>query len=447
MKSYQHLAQSWLISILALTLIACGGGDSSSGTNGGGGTGSVQYTGNTSPAAIDESNARTLANSNFTAGSATGPISPTFIEQQGVNNQGSFVINKLNKQMDIISNTVKTSPRLLGNTPTVAQTINETFACGPTPADGTVTFSGVVDDVTFIGNLTVTYNNCSDGFIVVNGSLGYTISAYNASIDELTDITLSINNLSFVSVNPADGINWNIGATMRYQLFYNGTFNPYTKRSTVNLAIVDNISGESFKYENFVTEVTYNQYSAPSSRTETYNGRVYHHIHGYVDVTTVAPLVYTNLFQVYPDSGGPLIYTGAANRKIKLTPVSNALVNLAADLDGDDFYEYSITLPWSSLDNNENNLNAPIANAGADQVINLGQTAQLDASQSTDADYNLLTFSWVVITQPVGSNPGLTGASSVNPTLAPDMTGSYTLRVDASDSLFTSSDTVTITVQ
>ena len=148
----------------------------------------------------------------------------------------------------------------------------------------------------------------------------------------------------------------------------------------------------------------------------------------------------------YPDSGGPLIYTGESNRKIRLTPVEASLVNVAADTDGDDFYEYSITVPWILLKDKRVNNNAPVARAGNDITINLGETAQLDGGLSTDADYNLITFSWTVIDQPLDSNAGLLGADSANATIAPDKAGIYTLELMVYDGWYSDVDTVNVTV-
>ena len=131
-------------------------------------------------------------------------------------------------------------------------------------------------------------------------------------------------------------------------------------------------------------------------------------------------------------------------------PCHNSINNRQAKArtftDGDDFYEYSITLPWGALKDDRVNNNAPVANAGSDATIALGATAQLDGSLSTDADYNLITFSWTVTGQPAGSNAGLQGSSAANATLTPDMAGNYTLELMVYDGWFSTIDTVTVTV-
>lgn len=97
-------------------------------------------------------------------------------------------------------------------------------------------------------------------------------------------------------------------------------------------------------------------------------------------------------------------------------------------------------------DNVNVNDNAPVAHAGSDSTINLGQTVQLDGNQSTDADNNLIDFTWIVIEQPGGSDAGLVGGNLINPTLTPDTEGSYTVQLTVNDGMFTDTDTVAITV-
>ena len=208
----------------------------------------------------------------------------------------------------------------------------------------------------------------------------------------------------------------------------------------------ENFGGASYKYDNYTVEADYDQYTNPSVADVSVSGRLYHYLHGYVDVETTTPLHYPTVPLLYPDSGGPLIYTGELNKKLKLTPVDATLVNVAADTDGDDFYEYSITLPWAALKDERVNNNAPVANAGNDSTIALGETAQLDGSQSTDADYNLITFSWTVTDQPAGSNAGLQGADSANATITPDMAGTYVMELMVYDGWFSTTDTAIITV-
>lgn len=435
----------WVVAGFLATFMLGGCGGGGGGDNGGGG-GSVEYTGNTGAAIISEENASELSGETFTGSDAANASNPTFAASTSKSRKSAFAVSKLLGHVDSLSRAAKykTDSNITEGLPTAQISYEVTDTC---PSGGTVTLTGTVDDVTRVGSLSVSYSDCSDGDVIVNGSATLNANVYNTDIDKYTDVELIYNNLHFVSVDPADRIDWQIGANLHVEQIYTGDLNPFTQISTINLTLNENIGGASYKYEDYMTEVEFDQYLAPSTADVSVSGRLYHWIHGYVDVETTTPLHYTSVNPLtYPVSGGPLIYTGDANRKIRITPVNATLVTVEADVDGDDFYEYSITVPWSWLGRDHVNDNAPVANAGDNATITLGQTAQLNGSQSTDADYNLITFSWVVTDQPVGSDAGLLGADSANPTVTPDTAGTYVLELTVYDGWFSDTDTVVVTV-
>src|SRR3989442_1596441 len=49
----------------------------------------------------------------------------------------------------------------------------------------------------------------------------------------------------------------------------------------------------------------------------------------------------------------------------------------------------------------------PVAHAGPDQIVTLGQTAQLDGSQSFDVDHDPLSFRWSFVSRPAGSTAAI----------------------------------------
>jgi hypothetical protein len=93
----------------------------------------------------------------------------------------------------------------------------------------------------------------------------------------------------------------------------------------------------------------------------------------------------------------------------------------------------------------------PNANAGPDIIISLNQTAVLDGSASNDPDDgpSPLTYSWIFVTVPAGSQMGnedIIGADSVSPSFTPDMAGTYVLQLAVSDGLDMSFDNMAVTV-
>ncbi|RLA61336.1 MAG: hypothetical protein DRQ78_08765 [Epsilonproteobacteria bacterium] len=95
---------------------------------------------------------------------------------------------------------------------------------------------------------------------------------------------------------------------------------------------------------------------------------------------------------------------------------------------------------------------APVADAGNDQPLSkkVGDTlaATLDGSKSSDADHDLITYSWTVQSAPANSAvTALTNPTSSAPTFVADEEGTYVLKLIVNDGTVDSAaDTVTVTV-
>lgn len=81
-----------------------------------------------------------------------------------------------------------------------------------------------------------------------------------------------------------------------------------------------------------------------------------------------------------------------------------------------------------------NTLNTPpIANAGPDQTVFVGDSVQLDGSNSSDADLDMLTYLWNMTAKPLDSAANLDNASIVNPSFIVDAPGFYTISLVLND--------------
>jgi Tol biopolymer transport system component len=76
---------------------------------------------------------------------------------------------------------------------------------------------------------------------------------------------------------------------------------------------------------------------------------------------------------------------------------------------------------------------APVADAGEDQSIPVGEVAQLDGSGSSDPEGLSLTHSWRLTNMPSGSSAFLSDPLAVNPTFTADAEGSYTAELIVTD--------------
>jgi hypothetical protein len=91
---------------------------------------------------------------------------------------------------------------------------------------------------------------------------------------------------------------------------------------------------------------------------------------------------------------------------------------------------------------------APVANAGPDQTVEVGDTVQLDGSSSGDVDGDALTFQWILTSVPQGSTATLSDPNAVMPTFVADVAGVYVAQLIVNDGLEDSApDSVTITTE
>src|SRR4029434_9397462 len=89
---------------------------------------------------------------------------------------------------------------------------------------------------------------------------------------------------------------------------------------------------------------------------------------------------------------------------------------------------------------------APVAKAGANQTVLVGDLITLDGSASTDVDGNSLIYRWSLLTKPAGSSATLDNTFAVNPSFTIDKPGDYVVQLIVNDGLIDSSPaSVTIT--
>ena len=87
----------------------------------------------------------------------------------------------------------------------------------------------------------------------------------------------------------------------------------------------------------------------------------------------------------------------------------------------------------------------PVASAGSDQTVTVGDVAVLDATLSYDADGDSLSYQWALIDSPSGSAVDVVAQQVSRAFLYPDVKGTYTVRVRVSDGVDSDEDFVVVT--
>ena len=132
---------------------------------------------------------------------------------------------------------------------------------------------------------------------------------------------------------------------------------------------------------------------------------------------------------------------------------SSTSVNPTFTADKAGSYVVSLTVSDGSLSSSSGNItitaattnSAPVANAGSAQNVVVGATTTLNGSGSSDANGDTITYAWSFVSKPASSSATLTSSTTVNPTFAPDVSGSYVLRLVVNDgNLSSAASTVTI---
>ncbi|MEQ1569651.1 MAG: PKD domain-containing protein [Myxococcota bacterium] len=139
------------------------------------------------------------------------------------------------------------------------------------------------------------------------------------------------------------------------------------------------------------------------------------------------------------DSGASLLNDGRSNPSFFADRPGTYLVEVAVN-DGLSVSTDQVVV--TVLASND----GPVANAGPDQSVGLGDTVLLNGSGSYDPDGDPLDFQWVIAAAPAGSGATLSGATTALPQFVADLSGVYVVELVVSDGLDPSPpDSVSIT--
>lgn len=326
---------------LAFGLAACGGGGGGGdGVPTDGGTVGITYTGNTNPASITTTNASTLIDNVIDGSDVTESVPG--VQPQAVREpvRWDVVVSAVDKLLLRTRDAAvpASAAESIDYHAAAAVTIEEILPCD----SGSMSLSGILDDQTGTGTVTVTFNACTTDGETTNGTSTLRVDAMDLFYFEITDGLFSSPLLTITSAE--------FDVSMSFDMRMEMIIDENLERFTGNLVGRDNRTGDMLKYEDFVEENVYFPFVLnPTSYTQFMRGRLYDSTYGYVDIVTpeISPLTYSTIEQLYPDTG-VLVMTGAGSN-LRLVTESATHVVIALDSDGDGLHEIGVTLLWDEI--------------------------------------------------------------------------------------------------
>lgn len=156
----------------------------------------------------------------------------------------------------------------------------------------------------------------------------------------------------------------------------------------------------------------------------------------------------------YDLEGDPMTYQWAFVEKPEgsaavLSNVASPTPAFVADIHGTYRLSLVVSDPWVASAPDEiiasfENVK-PVANAGVNQSVTVGNTANLDGSGSSDANGDALSYIWSIVTKPAGSLTEIINPASSQASLTPDLPGAYVVSLVVNDS-FVDSDSSHVTI-
>lgn len=159
--------------------------------------------------------------------------------------------------------------------------------------------------------------------------------------------------------------------------------------------------------------------------------------------------------QSYDFEGDPITYFWTITQKpaesiAELDDPCSVTPTFVADVHGDYVITLVVTDIFETVSEPDNVIVSfenvkPVADAGVNQDVVQDDTVNLDGSGSYDGNGDLLTYSWSIVSKPVGSLAELSEPNSVAPSFVADLPGEYIVSLVVNDG-FVDSDPANVTI-
>jgi hypothetical protein len=170
-------------------------------------------------------------------------------------------------------------------------------------------------------------------------------------------------------------------------------------------------------------------------------------------ISLIGTVVQLDGSQSYDDDGDEITYLWTLSRpagsSAELDDPSSATPSFTADVNGD--YTATLVVRDGELNSDDTVLVtfdnvAPVANAGNNQTVGVGDSVALDGTGSSDANGDSLTYLWSLVSAPAGSTASIQPDNVATTSFVPDQDGSYVISLVVNDGLVDSApSSVTIT--
>jgi hypothetical protein len=317
--------------LLSVFLSACGGGGGGDGDEPAG----ISYTGVTTPAEIDESNAQDLATGAYQGGSTAGSAGGAAgglgaVQTAGTEGTGSPRTLKVSLALEDSLRRVDLMSRSGGISLGAVYEESDTVYgdCG-----GSASYTITVNDVT--GEFSGRFNYgdyCSQG-VTLSGGVSFS-GEVDVDTGDFLSFTFSFNNLTATSGSDS--------FTLRGDISYD--VNDSSISVSMDMLLEDNNTRKVY----WARDCTMTWTEGAGYVEFEWSGRYYDPDEGYVIVSTDTP------FRVYDGENWPsegiLVVTGDGSTKARLTVLTSTTFQVEADTDGDGSYDWdSEVLYWSDF--------------------------------------------------------------------------------------------------